>query len=51
MSELKVVDIRGDYASLNDASGEEITVAIALLPGGVDVGDVLIYQDLEFRYK
>ncbi len=51
MSELEVVDIRGDYASLKDASGEEITVAIALLPDGVDVGDVLVYENLEFRFK
>ena len=51
MSELKVVDIRGDYASLEDTSGEEISVAIALLPDGVDVGDVLVYENLEFRFK
>ena len=51
MSELKVVNIMGDYASLYDTSGEEITVAIALLPDGVDIGDILVYQDLEFRFK
>lgn len=51
MRELKVFDIRGDYATLNDASGEEITVAIALLPDGIDIGDVLIYEDLEFKFK
>ena len=51
MRELKVFDIKGEYASLVDSSGEELIVAMALLPDGTDVGDELIYQDLEFRFK
>jgi len=51
MRELKVFDIKGEYASLVDSGGEELIVAMALLPDGADVGDELIYQDLEFRFK
>ena len=44
-----VIDIRGDYALVRyDSTGVESEVAIALLPFGVDVGDVLKFEDYEF---
>ena len=44
-----IIDIRGDYAFVkyND-TGVVSEVAIALLPFGVDVGDVLKFEDYEF---
>ena len=46
-----VQDIRGDYAILLDQNGIENTVAMALLPPGVDVGDALIYEMLSYRIQ
>ena len=44
-----VIDIRGDYAYVKyQDSGVVSEVAIALLPFGVDVGDVLKFEDYEF---
>ena len=44
-----IVDIRGDYAFVKyDETGVISEVAIALLPFGVDVGDVLKFEDYEF---
>ena len=44
---LKKID--GDYAYLVDeASGEELFIALALLPAGVDVGDRLKQENFEF---
>ena len=44
-----VIDIRGDYAyGKYQDSGVVSEVAIALLPFGVDVGDVLKFEDYEF---
>ncbi len=44
-----IVDIRGDYAYVKyHDTGVVSEVAIALLPLGVDVGDVLRIEDLEF---
>ncbi len=44
-----VIDIRGDYAYVKyHNSGVVSEVAIALLPFGVDVGDVLKFEDYEF---
>ena len=44
-----IVDIRGDYAFVKyDDAGVVSEVAIALLPFGVDVGDVLKFEDYEF---
>lgn len=40
--------ISGDYATLVDASGEEIVVAMALLPPDVDEGVKLSYENMEF---
>lgn len=44
-----VMDIRGDYAILRyHDTGVESEVAIALLPFGADIGDVLRFEDFEF---
>ena len=39
----------GEYAYLRDeATGEEVFFALALLPDGIDVGDRLRYEALSF---
>ena len=44
--------IEGEYAYLRDESmctaSDELMIAMALLPLGVDVGTKLLYKDLEF---
>ena len=43
-----VAKIEGEYATLRDtASGEELFIAMALLPEGVDVGTKLHYEMLD----
>ena len=47
----KVKKIEGEYAYLADfyaSSDEELFIAMALLPDGVDVGDVLEFKNFEF---
>ncbi|MBE6546319.1 MAG: hypothetical protein E7668_02615 [Ruminococcaceae bacterium] len=45
-----VKKIEGEYAILADMeSGEELFIAMALLPIGVDVGTRLHYEMLEYR--
>ena len=45
----KVIKIDGEYATLLDeASGEELFIAMALLPLGIDVGSRLSYEFPEF---
>ncbi len=41
--------IEGDYGILTNENGEEITVALALLPAGAEVGCRLEYNFSEFR--
>ncbi len=43
-----VTEIRGEYAILKDESGEELFIAMALLPMGVDIGCRLHYEMLEY---
>lgn len=44
-----VRQIDGDYAHLTDiSSGEEILVAMALLPIETDEGDTLEYKDFQY---
>ena len=44
-----VVRIEGEYAILrDDVSGEELFIAMALLPLGVDLGSRLHYEMLEY---
>ncbi len=43
----KVTKIEGEYATLTDIeSGEELFIALFLLPDGVDIGTKLHYEDL-----
>ena len=45
-----VKKIEGEYAILADLqSGEELFIAMALLPLGIDVGTRLHYEMLEYR--
>ena len=45
-----VVRTEGEYAYLRDeGSGEEVFVALALLPMGVDVGTRLRYEMLSYE--
>ena len=42
--------IEGEYAYLSDnETGEELFIAMALLPAGADVGTMLQYENFEFR--
>ena len=44
-----VTKIEGEYAYLKDNdSSEELFIALALLPFGVDVGSILEYENFEF---
>lgn len=44
-----VSKIEGEYATLKDVnSGDELFIAMALLPAGVDVGTKLHYEMLEY---
>ena len=45
----RLAKIEGEYAYLTDLkSGEEMFIAMALLPLGVDVGDELLFENFEF---
>ena len=42
--------IEGEYAYLLDsATGEELFIAMALLPLGSDIGTKLLYENFEFQ--
>ncbi len=45
----KIAKIEGEYATLTDESGEELFIAMALLPAGVDVGTALSYSFPDFE--
>lgn len=45
----KVIDIRGDYAILLDTNNIENTVALALLPIQIDVGDTVEYENFTYN--
>ena len=50
----KIVEISGEYAYLSDIAApasERLFIALALLPLGVDVGDVVHYENFEFTLK
>ena len=44
----KIKRIEGEYAYLEDENGEELFIAMALLPMGADEGMKLKYELLEF---
>ena len=43
-----VENVNGEYATLKDEGGEELFIALALLPLGVDVGTKLKYTFPDF---
>ena len=46
----RVVKIEGEYAYIRDEeSGEEVFIAMFLLPEGVDIGTRLKYEMLEYE--
>ncbi len=46
-----VTKIEGEYAYLTSCDGQEMFVAMALLPPGTDVGTVLHYEMFEYTKK
>ena len=44
-----VKNISGEYATLADEAGEELFIAMALLPDGVDIGTRLSYTFPNFE--
>lgn len=47
-----VVKIEGEYAYLRDESGEcveDVFIALALLPAGIDVGTRLHYENFSYE--
>lgn len=47
--EMTVVKIRGDYAELLDENGVDNTVALALLPDGIDEGSRLRWENFSYE--
>jgi len=47
--EYSVTKIEGEYAYLACDGEDELFIALALLPPGVDVGDRLLYENFEFK--
>ncbi len=43
-----IARIEGEYAYLADENGEELYIAMALLPIGADVGTKLLFENFEF---
>ena len=43
-----VIKIEGEYATIKNDAGEELFIAMALLPFGIDVGTRLHYEMLEY---
>ncbi len=49
MEDYTVVKIEGEYATLREAcSGEELFIAMALLPMNTDIGTRLHLENMEF---
>ena len=44
-----VIKIEGEYATLKNEAGEELFIAMALLPLGVDIGTALFYEFPDFK--
>ena len=44
-----VTKIEGEYATIKNESGEELFIAMALLPLGIDVGTNLLYEFPDFK--
>ena len=43
-----LVKIEGEYATLKEESGNEVFIALALLPMGADVGTKLKWEKFEY---
>lgn len=43
--------VSGDYGVLVDERGEELLVAMALLPPGADEGSRVVWENLEYRLE
>ena len=48
MKIFKVISISGEYATLISDEGEELFIALALLPYDIDIGVSLKYENFEF---
>ena len=46
---LTVARIEGEYAILRDSAGEELFIALSLLPPGADLGTRLILDGTELK--
>lgn len=47
-----VVRIEGEYAYIReDGTGEELFIAMALLPPGTDMGTRLVYENISFSIE
>ena len=44
----KITKIEGEYAYIQDENGEELFIAMALLPLGSDIGSMLKQENFEF---
>ena len=44
----KITRIEGEYAYIQDENGEELFIAMALLPPGSDIGSMLKQENFEF---
>lgn len=44
-----VIKIEGEYATLKDENGDELFIALALLPEGTDIKTKLHFENLEYR--
>ena len=44
-----VIKIEGEYATLQNEDGEELFIAMALLPLGIDIGTNLLYEFPDFK--
>ena len=43
-----VVKIEGEYATLKEKNGNELFIALALLPEGTDLGSSLHFENFEY---
>ena len=43
-----VIKIEGEYATIKNDEGEELFIAMALLPLGIDIGTQLLYEFPDF---
>lgn len=44
----EVIKIEGEYATLKDEEGNDVFIALALLPEGTDLGSRLHFENFEY---